>query len=83
MLPFVDPSSSVDARWVLPTFLTVLYSAAANAQVQGFVRIYVFTPLGTSLRVGLLGHMVTLGFTFEELQPDFPGGHTSLYFYQQ
>ena len=62
--PFVDPPSSVEACWVLPTSLTVLNGAAVNAQVQGFVRIYVFTALGTSLRVGLLGPMVTLGFTF-------------------
>ena len=61
---FVDPSSSVDACWVLSTFLTVWDSASVNTQVQGFVQMYIFTPLGTSLRVGLLGHMVTLGFTF-------------------
>ena len=58
--------------WVVSTFWPLCISAAVSMRVQFIcVDIHLF-PFGVYLGVELLGHMITLCLTFEELPDCFP-----------
>lgn len=55
---------SLDEHWGCPHCLGVINTAALNICIWVFVWIHAFISLGCSLRMELLGHMVTHHLTF-------------------